>query len=229
LVKLGEKVGYEDIETLQAFTDFYFKYRDLKEAVQPEELYDFLEKNLHVFKDYARAVVEYVKQTTGNYLLIDFELLKEKAKFVRDSVNKINFVLSVGLEEFKKKPMYHDRVKYFYQVAYDSLFDICKHLAPKFGIKKFGDDCLLKKVEGGIISPQYYPVLLKMMNLKNKLISTWDIDLESLYKELMELKDYFEPLLREISSSLKSLLDKIASHQKQLQQNSQGQGRDQRE
>jgi Uncharacterized conserved protein, COG2445 len=188
-----------------------------------------LEKNLHVFKDYARAVVEYVKQTTGNYLLIDFELLKEKAKFVKDSVNKINFVLSVGLEEFKKKPMYHDRVKYFYQVAYDSLFDICKHLAPKFGIKKFGDDCLLKMVEGSIISLQYYPVLLKMMNLKNKLISTWDIDLDSLYKELMELKDYFEPLLKEISSSLKSLLDKIASHQKQLQQNSQGQERDQRE
>jgi len=229
LVKLGERVGYEDLETLQAFTDFYFKYRDLKEAVQPEELYDFLEKNLHVFKDYARAVVEYVKQTTGNYLLIDFELLKEKAKFVKDSVNKINFVLSVGLEEFKKKPMYHDRVKYFYQVAYDSLFDICKHLAPKFGIKKFGDDCLLKMVEGGIISPQYYPVLLKMMNLKNKIISTWDIDLESLYKELMELKDHFEPLLKEISSSLKSLLDKIANHQKQLQQNSQGQGKDQRE
>jgi uncharacterized protein YutE (UPF0331/DUF86 family) len=84
-------------------------------------------------------------------------------------------------------------------------------------------------VEGGIISPQYYQVLLKMMNLKNKLISTWDIDLESLYKELMELKDNFEPVLKEISSSLKSLLDKIASHQKQLQQNSRGQERDQRE
>jgi Uncharacterized conserved protein len=84
-------------------------------------------------------------------------------------------------------------------------------------------------VESGIISPQYYPVLLKMINLKNKLISTWDIDLEILYKELMELKDHFEPLLKEISSSLKSLLDKIATHQKQLQQNSQGQGKDQRE
>ncbi len=229
MVKLGERLRYEDLETLQAFTDFYFKYRDLKELVEPEELYHFLEKNLHVFKDYAKAIVEYVKQITGNYLLIDFELLKEKAKFVKDSVNKINFVLSVGLEEFKKKPMYYDRVKYFYQVAYDSLFDICKHLAPKFGIKKFGDDCLLKMLENRIIPSQYYPVLLRMMNLKNKLISTWEVEPEGLYQELEELKDQFDLVLKEISSSLKNLLEKTSNHQKQLQQNNQEQGKDQKE
>ncbi|WP_448584131.1 DUF86 domain-containing protein [Thermocrinis sp.] len=229
LVKLGEYVGFEYLENLQNITDFYFKYRDLKETVNSEELYSFLEENLHVFKEYAKKIVEHIKVTTGNVLLIDFDLLKEKAKNVKDSVGKINFVLSAGLENFKSKPMYYDRVKYFYHVAYDSLFDICKHLAPKFGIKKFGDDCLLKMVEHGIISEEYKSVIIKMMRLKNKLISTWDIPQEELYRDLSETKDWFEPLMKEISTSLKNLLEKVSSSQKIHPKNSQGQERDQRE
>ncbi|WP_448587569.1 DUF86 domain-containing protein [Thermocrinis sp.] len=228
LVKLGEHIGFEDTKTLQEFIEFYFKYRDLKETVNPEELYDFLSGNLHVFKDYAKAVVEHIKKTTGNVLLIDFELLKEKAKHVKDSVSKINFVLSAGLEEFKKKPMYYDRVKYFYQVAYDSLFDICKHLSPKFGIKKFGDDCLLKMIEHGVIPEEYREKVVKMIALKNKLISTWDVPQEDLYRDLSELKDWFELLLKEIASSLKNLLQRTSSGQGLHQENSQGQGKDQR-
>ncbi len=207
LVKLAEHIGMENVEKLRAFTEFYFKYRDLKEAVSPEELYDFLKENLIMFKEYARAVVEYVKETTGNYLLIDFDLLREKSKFIKDSVKKIDFVLSQGLEEFRSKPMYYDRTKYFYQVAYDSLFDICKHLAPKFGIKKFGDDCLSKMIEAGVISEDYYMDLLMMTNLKNKLISTWEVPPEELYESLKELNPKFEIVVKEISRSLKKLLE----------------------
>ncbi len=207
LVKLAEHIGMEGVDKLRAFTEFYFKYRDLKDAVSPEELYDFLKENLYMFKEFARAVVEYVKETTGNYLLIDFELLNEKSKFIKDSVKKIDFVLEQGLEEFKEKPMYYDRTKYFYQVAYDSLFDICKHLAPKFGIKKFGDDCLSKMVEAGVIPDRYYTDVFKLTNLKNKLISTWEVPPEELYESLKELNPKFEIIVKEISKSLKKLLE----------------------
>jgi len=210
LPKIAQYMGLPFAEKLRKFSEFYFRYRDLKDTVSPEELYDFLKENLVLFKEFARGVVEHIKKTTGNYLLIDFDLLNEKAKFIKDSVKKIDFVLSQGEEEFKKTPMYYDRVKYFYQVAYDSLFDICKHLAPKFGIKKFGDDCLTKMVERGVISENYYETVLKMTILKNKLISTWEVSPEELYKSLSELNDKFIPVLREISKSLKSLLEKKA-------------------
>ena len=207
LVKLAEHIGMKEVESLQRFTEFYFKYRDLKDAVSPEELYEFLKENLYMFKEFARAVVEYVKETTGNYLLIDFDLLNEKSKFIKDSIKKIEFVLSQGLEEFRTKPMYYDRTKYFYQVAYDSLFDICKHLAPKFGIKKFGDDCLSKMLEAGIIPQDYYMDVFKMTNLKNKLISTWEVSPEELYESLKELTPKFGIIVKEISRSLKKLLE----------------------
>lgn len=207
LLKLAEYIGMEDIKILQRFTDFYFKYRDLKDSVSAEELYEFLKENLVVFKKYAQAVVEHIKKTTGNYLLIDFDMLNQKAKHVKESVKKIEFVLSQGIEEFKTKPMYYDRVKYFYQVAYDSLFDICKHLAPKFGVKKFGDDCLSKLVEIDVIRQDRYMDVFKMTQLKNKLISTWEVSPEELYVALSELKDKFEPVMKDISVSLKRLLE----------------------
>ena len=103
--------------------------------------------------------------------------------------------------------MYYDRVKYFYQVAYDSLFDICKHLAPKFGIKKFGDDCLSKMVEAGVIPQEYYMDVFRLTNLKNKLISTWEVPPEELYESLNELNPKFEAIVKEISKSLKKLLE----------------------
>lgn len=155
-------------------------------------------------------MVEFVKRETNNPLLIDFDLLNEKAGRIKESLKKINFVLSQGEEEFSKNPMYYDRVKYFYQVAYDSLFDICKHLAPKFGIKKFGDDCLSKMVEVGVIPQEYYMDVFKMTNLKNKLISTWEVEPRELYRSLLELKDKIEPVMKEIANSLRRLLKEKA-------------------
>lgn len=207
LQRVGELVGMENWQLLGNLTDFYIKHRDLREEISAEELYDFLNSNLHLFKDYAKGVVEFIKKETKNPLLIDFDLLNEKASRIKESVKKINFVLSQGEEEFCKSPMYYDRVKYFYQVAYDSLFDICKHLAPKFGIKKFGDDCLSKMVEVGVIPKDYYMVVLKMTILKNRIISTWDISPKELYQRLMEIKDMFEPTMKEISKSLKKLIE----------------------
>lgn len=210
LQKIGELVGIKEIEALGEFTSFYIKHRDLRESLPAEELYEFLSKNLYLFKEYAKAVVEFVKRETNNPLLIDFDLLNEKAGRIKESLKKINFVLSQGEEEFSKNPMYYDRVKYFYQVAYDSLFDICKHLAPKFGIKKFGDDCLSKMVEVGVIPQEYYMDVFKMTNLKNKLISTWEVEPRELYRSLLELKDKIEPVMKEIANSLRRLLKEKA-------------------
>ncbi len=206
LQKIGELVGLSQAQALGELTQFYIKHRDLRETLQSEELYRSLVKFLPLFKEYAKAVVEFVKRETNNPLLIDFDLLNEKAKHIKESVKKIDFVLSQGFEEFSKTPMYYDRVKYFYQVAYDSLFDICKHLAPKFGVRKFGDDCLSKLVEAGVIPQEYYMDVFKMTNLKNKLISTWEVSPQELYERLMEIKDKIEPVMREISKSLKKLL-----------------------
>jgi len=206
LQKIGELVGLSQVQALGELTQFYIKHRDLRETLQSEELYRSLVKFLPLFKEYAKAVVEFVKRETNNPLLIDFDLLNEKAKYIKESVKKIDFVLSQGFEEFSKTPMYYDRVKYFYQVAYDSLFDICKHLAPKFGVRKFGDDCLSKLVEAGVIPQEYYMDVFKMTNLKNKLISTWEVSPQELYERLMEIKDKIEPVMKEISKSLKKLL-----------------------
>jgi uncharacterized protein YutE (UPF0331/DUF86 family) len=206
LYKLAQHLGMEEAERLKRFSEFYFRYRDLKDSVPAEELYEFLKRELIMFKEFARMVVEYVKRNTGNHLLIDFDLLKEKSFYIKDSVKKIEFALSQGPEEFGSKPMYYDRTKYFYQVAYDSLFDICKHLAPKFGIKKFGDDCLSKMVEAGVIPDSYYMDVLKMTQLKNKLISTWEVSPEELYRELQEVLPKFQSIVKEISESLKRLL-----------------------
>ncbi|QID32283.1 HepT-like ribonuclease domain-containing protein [Pampinifervens florentissimum] len=206
LQKIGELVGLSQAQALGELAQFYIKHRDLRETLQSEELYRSLVKFLPLFKEYAKAVVEFVKRETNNPLLIDFDLLNEKAKYIKESVKKIDFVLSQGFEEFSKTPMYYDRVKYFYQVAYDSLFDICKHLAPKFGVRKFGDDCLSKLVEAGVIPQEYYMDVFKMTNLKNKLISTWEVSPQELYERLMEIKDKIEPVMREISKSLKKLL-----------------------
>lgn len=206
LQKIGELVSLSQAQALGELTQFYIKHRDLRETLQAEELYRSLVKFLPLFKEYARAVVEFVKRETNNPLLIDFDLLNEKAKYIKESVKKIDFVLSQGFEEFLKTPMYYDRVKYFYQVAYDSLFDICKHIAPKFGVRKFGDDCLSKLVEAGVIPQEYYMDVFKMTNLKNKLISTWEVSPQELYERLMEIKDKIEPVMREISKSLKKLL-----------------------
>jgi len=210
LQKIGELVGIKEIEALGEFTSFYIKHRDLRESLPAEELYEFLSKNLYLFKEYAKAVVEFVKRETNNPLLIDFDLLNEKAGRIKESLKKINFVLSHGEEEFSKNPMYYDRVKYFYQVAYDSLFDICKHLAPKFGIKKFGDDCLSKMVEVGVIPQEYYMDVFKMTNLKNKLISTWEVEPRELYKSLLEIQEKIEPVMKEIANSLRRLLKEKA-------------------
>ncbi len=212
LVKLGEFVSMRNVDLLKDVIGFYFEYRDLKKEVDPEYLYHFLEKHLIAFKDFAMYVIEFVKKETNNPLLIDFDLLNEKLRHIKDSISKIDFVLSQGFEEFKSKPMYYDRVKYFYQVAYDSLFDICKHLAPKFGIKKFGDDCLSKFIEMGIIDQKYYMDVFKMTNLKNKLISTWEVSPEELYETLTEIKGKIEPVTREISRSLRALLEKHTSN-----------------
>ena len=206
LQKIGELVGFSQAQALGELAQFYIKHRDLRETLQAEELYRSLVKFLPLFKEYAKAVVEFVKRETNNPLLIDFDLLNEKAKYIKESVKKIDFVLSQGFEEFSKTPMYYDRVKYFYQVAYDSLFDICKHLAPKFGVRKFGDDCLSKLVEAGVIPQEYYMDVFKMTNLKNKLISTWEVSPQELYERLIEIKDKIEPVMREISKSLKKLL-----------------------
>ena len=210
LQKIGELVGIKEIEALGEFTSFYIKHRDLRESLPAEELYEFLSKNLYLFKEYAKAVVEFVKRETNNPLLIDFDLLNEKAGRIKESLKKINFVLSQGEEEFSNNPMYYDRVKYFYQVAYDSLFDICKHLAPKFGIKKFGDDCLSKMVEVGVIPQEYYMDVFKMTNLKNKLISTWEVEPRELYKSLLEIQEKIEPVMKEIANSLRRLLKEKA-------------------
>jgi uncharacterized protein YutE (UPF0331/DUF86 family) len=207
LVKIAQHTGMEGWERLGELADFYFRYRDLKESVPPPQLYKFLRENLPLFKEFARSVVEYVKRTTGNYLLIDFDLLNEKARFIKESVRKIEFVLSQGIEEFRSKPMYYDRTKYFYQVAYDSLFEICRHLAPKFGIRKFGDDCLSRMVEAGVIPGTYRADVMRMRELKNRLISTWDIPPEDLFNSLKDLVPKFEPVVREISRSLKKLLE----------------------
>ena len=206
LQKIGELVGLSQAQALGELAQFYIKHRDLRETLQAEELYRSLVKFLPLFKEYAKAVVEFVKRETNNPLLIDFDLLNKKAKYIKESVKKIDFVLSQGFEEFSKTPMYYDRVKYFYQVAYDSLFDICKHLAPKFGVRKFGDDCLSKLVEAGVIPQEYYMDVFKMTNLIHKLISTWEVSPQELYERLMEIKDKIEPVMREISKSLKKLL-----------------------
>jgi len=49
-----------------------------------------------------------------------------------------------------------------------------------------------------------------MTNLKNKLISTWEVEPRELYRSLLELKDKIEPVMKEIANSLRRLLKEKA-------------------
>jgi len=211
LVKVGELVGFPQPEKLKVLIDFYLNYRDPQKEVDPEFLWEFLSENLPLFKEFARSVVEFVKKTTGNYLLIDYDLLNEKARHVKESLKRIEFVLSQGREAFSSTPMYYDRAKYFYQVAYDALTDVCRHLAPKMGIRRVQEDCLTQLAEAGILPKERREKLRRMKALKDLLTSTWEVPPEKLYEELEELKGEFEPLLKELAQALKELLKKKAS------------------
>ena len=62
-------------------------------------------------------------------------------------------------------------------------------------------------LEAGIIPQEYYMDVFKMTNLKNKLISTWEVSPEELYRSLEELTPKFGIIVKEISKSLKKLLE----------------------
>lgn len=204
LYELSEALGFSFAKDMKDLSEFYVNYRDLKKDIDPEYLYDFLSSHIKLFRDFAENIINYIKQTTKNYLLIDYDLLNEKAKHIKDAVQKISFVVSKPEEEFLSKPMYFDRVKYFYQVAYDALFDICRHLGPKFKLKNPSDDCLVVMAQAGII--QNPNMAYEMMRLKNRLITTWDIDNKELYNKLKEILPYFETYIKELSSYLKKVV-----------------------
>ncbi len=206
LYRLAMELNMEDPGSYKELSDFYFSHRDLREDIDPSFFYSFIKKRLILFKQMAGAVVEHVKKVTNNPLLIDYDLLKQKYFYIKDSVKKIDFALSQGKEEFVSKPMYYDRTRYFYIVAYDSLFDICSHLAPKFGIKKFGDDCLIKLVEEGIVDKSYEDKIREMYKFRNTLGEKWEVDKELMYEKLKELNDSFLPIAEQIFKYLKSKL-----------------------
>lgn len=204
LYELSEALGFEFAKDMRNFSEFYINYRDLKNPIDPGYLYDFLNSHVILFKSYAEAIINYIKKTTNNYLLIDYDLLNEKAKHIKEAIKKIEFVISQPEEEFLSKPMYFDRVKYFYQVAYDALFDICRHLGPKFKFKHPSDDCLVVMAQANIL--QNPSIAYKMMRLKNKLITTWEVDHKELYYTLKELLPYFDIYVKEFASYLKSVV-----------------------
>ncbi len=202
--ELSEHLGFSNLSTsFKELSDVYFKTRDARETIESEVFYDVVSKNLESFKEYAKNIIDYVKKETNNPYLIDYDFLNEKAKYIKESIDKINFVISKPFEEFNSKPMYFDRAKYFYQVGYDALFEICKHLAPKFGIKNISDDCLYQLFSKEDETTK--KISLDMMNLKNKLISTWDIKNEEFYEKLKELNPYFIVFLDKIKRQLKEL------------------------
>ncbi len=204
--RLALELGIDYAEKFVELSGFYFEYRDMKREVDPIKLYTFLKEHVDLFRLLAERIVNYVKEKTGNYLLIDFNMLKQKYYYIKDSINKIEFVISQGEEDFVRKPMYYDRSRYFFIVAYDSLFDICSHLAPKFGIRKFGDDCLLKMVEAGIIDKSFKEDIKELTALRNKLSESWEIDKKEMFKGFKKLKDKFLPLVNEIFTYLENML-----------------------
>lgn len=204
LSELSEHLGFSNLsKSFKELTDVYFKTRDARETIESSAFYDTVSTNLESFKEYAKNIIDYVKKETNNPYLIDYDFLNEKAKYVKESVDKINFVISKPFEEFNSKPMYFDRVKYFYQVGYNALFEICKHLAPKFGVKNISDDCLYQLFSKEDETTKR--ISLDMMNLNNKLISTWEIKNEEFYEKLKELNPYFIVFLDKIKRQLKEL------------------------
>jgi uncharacterized protein YutE (UPF0331/DUF86 family) len=207
LYELSESLGFPFAKDMKDLSEFYVNYRDLKKDIDPSYLYDFLNTHIKLFRDFAEQIINYVKNTTKNYLLIDYDFLNEKAKHIKDAVEKLRFVLSKDEAEFLSKPMYFDRAKYFYQVAYDALFDICRHLAPKFKLKNPSDDCLVVMAQANIVENPN--IAYDMMRLKNKLITTWDVDHREFYETLKKLLPYFEKYIKELSSSVKELVKNV--------------------
>ncbi len=206
LIRLSEFLNYSDLEGVKRISQYYYEYRDLSKEVDEESLREVVNTSLKVFKELAREVVEFVKRETKNPYLIDFQLLREKERHIAESLKRINFIISRGFEEFSKEPMYYDRVKYFYMVAYDSLLDICLHLAPKFGIKGVSEDCPLKLIEGGILPQSLREDLKSLYLLKVKLLNDWDVPKEELYERLRSVEETFKKTLKALALYLKSFL-----------------------
>lgn len=201
---LGKSIGFE--KDLKRIEEFYFSYRDLKNPIDWGLLKGFLEESLPDIKDFAKFIANFVRVRENNPFLIDFEFLTDKAKKVIDYVSKIEFVLAKGKEEFCKSPMYYDRARYFYFVVFDSLFDICKHIASRLGVKKLSQDCFSSLIEINVLPAELKDIALRMHKLKDKLSSSWEVKNEELYEELSELLPHFKTLLSAHSQGLKKAL-----------------------
>ncbi len=104
LYRLAMELNMEDPGSYKELSDFYFSHRDLRKDIDPSFFYSFIKKRLILFKQMAGAVVEHVKKVTNNPLLIDYDLLKQKYFYIKDSVKKINFALNQGKESLSLSP-----------------------------------------------------------------------------------------------------------------------------
>ncbi len=158
--------------------------------------------------------------------VIDIKFLNEKASKVKTYLKKLNQILDLGEEEFKNKPIYPDRTKYYLVILKDEIEQISCHILTVMYGKNFKENCIKKIAEEEIFDPKLSRSLLDLDNFINQLMEkNLNYEPENMYsivKDIIStLDNMFIPQLSKIVKELKEKQPslKIPVNLKRVQQN----------
>ena len=158
--------------------------------------------------------------------VLDIKFLNDKASKVKTYLKKINQILFLGEEEFKDKPIYPDRTKYYLVILKDEIEQISCHILTVLYGKNFKENCIKKITEEEIFDPKLSRSLLDLNNFINQLMEkNLNYEPENMYsvvKDIISTLDkMFIPQLSKLVKELKEKQPslKIPVNIKRVQQN----------
>jgi uncharacterized protein YutE (UPF0331/DUF86 family) len=128
---------------------------------------------------------------------INVDLLRERAKEIRDALDVLERYRQLSLEEFLARMEAVDAAKYRLLVAIEAAVSICNHLATRLARRtpESYADCFSALAESGIISKDLAERLGQMARFRNRLVRLYaQVDdtkvWEVLRNDLVDLETY---------------------------------------
>jgi uncharacterized protein YutE (UPF0331/DUF86 family) len=145
--------------------------------------------------------------------VIDIKFLNEKASKIKTYLKKINQILDLGEEEFKNKPIYPDRTKYYLVILKDELEQISCHLLTVLYGKSFKENCSLKLAQEEIFDPKLSRAIIDLNNFINQLMKeNLNYEPENMFSIVKDIITAFDKLfISELSKTVKELKEKQPS------------------
>jgi uncharacterized protein YutE (UPF0331/DUF86 family) len=137
---------------------------------------------------------------------INLPLLQEKAREIREQVDKIRRYASLPDEEFLADERNLYTVLHLLLISIEATTAICNHLMAKLAHKtpQSYADCFEQLAESGIISPELATRLVPMIRFRNLLVHRyWIIEPQRVLKIARTNLGDFEAFLREVGDWLR--------------------------